>query len=251
MPGASGSDKAGRAEIQAEAEDALEAAISWADVADGSLIDALRFSIGRAPLLGDHFTATSFSELPVSYTQVTGAGSQTLQPDDEPSCLVLQTGGNATDDEEIKSDQTFSLADYPGATKLVLEGRFKISSEADIKVFFGARNLNVNNDVWEFALNTDEVARDTGSITTQVASSQTIQEIDIVGSFDMTTFHTYRLEFTPGDKVELFVDGVSQGSQDTNADVPPDMSWLFQLKVETNAAAQKSLIIDYWKPWGE
>lgn len=203
-------------------------------------------------LLSDHFEALTIPDLPNDYTlTVVGGGTGTLFLDDEPSAIRLATGAVMGDSSALQTDQLISLLAL-GRQTLIYETRLKINSEANIYLLFGLINTTTNLDYVSILLDTAAGApQNAGAIQSVRNGGVAMTGLNLTGLLDMTLYHTYRIEFTPGTRIDVFVDDVLFGSEIVAANVPDDQSFILQYTVIARAAANIELDSDYYRVWSQ
>lgn len=218
----------------------------------GSIAELIKWALGDRFALCDHFEAVTLADLPIPYSEnVIGGGASFIYLDNEASALKLSSGAALNDGIEVTSDRTVSLAAL-GGTKIVIEARLKVNSEANIRWGMGLRNATTDVDMAAFHMDTGQGApQPNGTIQSFVDGVGFYTDLGLAATYDLTAYHVYRLEVTPGTRIDAYVDNNLEGSEITGAEVPVDQSFVVYLPLFTRVAANKDLIVDYYKVWSE
>lgn len=203
-------------------------------------------------LLFDHFEAITIADLPIAYTgTAVGGGTGAVYLNDEPSAVRLETGAVLNDAYRLDTDETASLLRF-GGTRLIAEARLKINSEAQIIFWFGLINETVNMDAALIYLDTGGAApQPNGVIRSNRAGVAAYTDLALVPTYDMTLYHTYRIELEPGVRIDVYVDNVLVGSEIVAGNVSLDEAFRVTMRCVAQAGPNKYLDVDYYKVWAE
>lgn len=218
----------------------------------GSFMEFLRWNLGHYYILSEHFEALTTLDMLTPFTETaTGGGTVSLGLDNDPSFIRLSSGAVNNDGYHLVTDRTASLAALGGST-LIGEFRARISHESDICFGLGFFNGDVNNDYAEVYLNTAGGApQPNGDIKSSVDGAPFHTDANLVALLDLTDWHIYRVELTPGTSVLLYVDDVLRATENDPGEVPVDMSYSVDIILIARGAANRDLDVDYFKVWSE
>jgi len=133
-----------------------------------------------------------------------------------------------------------------------VEARIKISSEANLRWGFGLRNATTNIDMAAIHMDTGAGApQPNGTIQSFVNGAGFYTDLGLAATYDLTVYHTYRIEFTPGTRIDAYVDDTLEGSEVTVGEVPVDQSFVAYFPLFTRANADKYMDVDYYRVWCE
>lgn len=219
-------------------------------VEPGSIGEALLMRVGDYVYLRDHFEAVAVGDYEIPYTvTVAGAGTLIEGVQDEPSQVRLNCTANLADIVTLESDITTSLLGQ-GRTTLMIEWRSRIDSEAQIAWQVGLYSALGTLDSVMITMDTGAAPpRPNGVLRTRVGGALNFVDLNLAALYNLTEYHTFRLEITPSGLVDAYVDEQLVGSQAVGANVPPDQSYMFRAQCNNVAAAAKYLDIDYFKVW--
>lgn len=224
----------------ADVDAAITSRATPGDVSAGAYL-ARSARASFTPDIFEDFEAWTKADLQLPFTTTSGPKATRLGVDGLPSAIQIDSGAVDGNVQTERSDPTVSLVGL-GGTTILFETRAKISQEANAAFRMGLVNMNADRDEAEVVLDTEAASVDVGAVRAWVDGADTVQEVDLVGNFDLTVYHTYRLEVVPGGSVELFVDDVSQGQVGI---APVDMPHRIQLESQEAGGTATLLDVDY------
>jgi hypothetical protein len=153
----------------------------------------------------------------------------------------LTTGATATNEESLDWND---LTPFKNTLQPVLEIRFQLEQTTNIEVVIGlTESVAVGSDDYiEFIFDASAAA------TWKLEASKAASAASDVGAAADTSMNTFRLEWNSDTEVEWYINGASQGTIATSANIPV-VGLQPTIKVLTEENAAHYIDVEYLKLW--